>query len=192
MIICNDRKRIMYYYTGWPGSTHDNRVWRNCKVFRDRMNYFDFGEYLLGDSAYSKSTIMVQAFKKHALTAELPGTKEFFNTMLAHVCISSEHCIGILNKGWFPCLKRKNIKLKDGEKEVKELVDLIGACTVLHNLLIDYDKNDIPSEWYNEIQNFIDWSLYDEEEESIPEIDKEGGDRRETVYHSIINNYFMI
>jgi hypothetical protein len=190
MIICDDRKRITYYYAGWPGSTHDNRVWRNCKVYRDRMNYFDFGEYLLGDSAYSKSTIMVQAFKKHALNAELPGTKEFFNTMLAHVRISSEHCIGIL-KGRFPCLKRNNIKLKDGKKEVKELVDLIGACAVLHNLLIDYDENDIPSEWYDEIQNSIDWSLYDEEEESIPEIDEEGGDRRETVYHSIINNYYI-
>jgi hypothetical protein len=90
---------------------------------------------------------MVQAFKKHAATAYLPGDQENFNTLLAQIQIASKHCIGIL-KGCFQCLKQNNITLKNGRKEVEEVVDLIGTCMVIHNLLINYDKDEIPKEWY--------------------------------------------
>ena len=169
MIICDDKKKIIYYNAGWPGSTHDNRVFRNSKLFYNRGSYFSHHEYLLGDSAYSASPIMVQAFKKQAAEAELPGNHEFFNTCLAQVRIASEHCIGIL-KGRFRCLKKNNIKLKNSKVEVKELVDLVGACIVLHNLLIDYDETDMPESWYDNITDDIDWVLYDEEEENIPRV----------------------
>jgi hypothetical protein len=190
MVICDDRKRITYYYAGWPGSTHDNRVFRHSKVFMKRNEFFKFGEYLLGDSAYSESSIMVQAFKKQKAQAELPRSEEFFNTMLAHVRISSEHCIGLL-KGRFPSMKRTNIRLKEGKKEVKQLVDLIGACCVIHNLMIKYDDDAIPKEWYDEMKETINWNLYDEEQEEIDPVETEGSNRRETVYNSIINNYFI-
>jgi hypothetical protein len=26
MVVCDDQKRIIFYLAGWPGSTHDNRV----------------------------------------------------------------------------------------------------------------------------------------------------------------------
>ena len=48
-IICDDKGKIRYYYSGWPGSTHDNRAWRNSKVFLNAQSYFENGEYLLGD-----------------------------------------------------------------------------------------------------------------------------------------------
>jgi hypothetical protein len=190
MIICDDRKRITYYYAGWPGSTHDNRVFRNSKIFRKRAEYFDFGEYLLGDSAYSLSSIMVQAFKKQQAAAELPRSEEYFNTMLAHVRIASEHCIGML-KGRFPCLKRTNIRIKSGRKEIKQLVDLLGACAVMHNLLINYDHDTIPKEWYDEIEDRIDWTEYDEMEEGIEAVEAEEANRRNMVYNSIMNNYYL-
>lgn len=31
LIICNHNYRINHIYIGWPGVTHDNRVWRNSK-----------------------------------------------------------------------------------------------------------------------------------------------------------------
>jgi hypothetical protein len=34
MVVCDDQRRITYYYAGWPGSTHDNRVFRNSKLFK--------------------------------------------------------------------------------------------------------------------------------------------------------------
>ena len=188
LIICDDKKRIIYYTAGWPGSTHDNRVFCNSKLFYNRGDYFSHHEYLLGDSAYSASPIMVQAFKKQASAAELPGNHEYFNTCLAQVRIASEHCIGIL-KGRFRCLKQNNIKLKNGKKEMKELVNLIGSCIVLHNLLINYEEEHMPTNWYDEITDEIDWGLYDEEEEVIAQVTTEKEDRRKFVYNSIINNY---
>ena len=188
MIVCDDRKRIIFYNAGWPGSTHDNRVFRNSKLFYKRGQYFSHHEYLLGDSAYSASPVMVQAFKKQASTADLPANHEFFNTCLAQVRIASEHCIGIL-KGRFRCLKKHNIKLKDSKEQVKELVDMIGACVVLHNLLINYDEDDIPDSLYDEVNAEIDWTMYDEEEEEIACITEDKEDRRKYIYNSVINNY---
>jgi hypothetical protein len=190
MIVCDDRKRVIYYNAGWPGSTHDNRVFRNTRLFKKREEYFSLYEYLLGDSAYSCSSIMVQSFKKAAGQAVLPRNKENFNNLLAQVRISSEHCIGIL-KGRFQCLKRNNIKFKDTSKEVKELVDLIGACIVMHNLLINYEDDQIPEEWYARMEDEIDWSMFDEETQHIANVEEEGANRRETVFESIINNYFV-
>jgi hypothetical protein len=189
MIVCDDRKRITYYYAGWPGSTHDNRVFRNSKLFRNRDEYFSYLEYLLGDSAYSTSSIMVQSFKKHSRNAHLPRDLHNFNTLLAQVRIASEHCIGIL-KGRFQCLKKINIKIKKGQKEVKEIVDIIGACAVLHNLLINYDEDPIPHDWYCEMADNIDWTEYDEEEEEIAQVELDEADRRSFVFNSIVHNFF--
>jgi hypothetical protein len=188
MIVCDDRKRITFYLAGWPGSSHDNRVFRNSLLFLNKEDYFNHMDYLLGDSAYSASSIMVQSFKKLPGSIGLGRDEKLFNTLLAQVRIASEHCIGIL-KGRFGCLKRNNIKLKSGPEEVKELVDLIGACIVMHNLLINYDDDTIPQEWYDEVSNNIDWTLYDEEEEGTTNINDEVADRRDVVFKSIINNF---
>ena len=85
LIVCDDRKRIIYYTAGWPGSTHDNRVFRNAKLLINRGEYFSQNEYLLGDSAYSANPIMAQSFKKQVSTAHLPAHNEYFNTCLAKV-----------------------------------------------------------------------------------------------------------
>jgi hypothetical protein len=190
MVVCDDQRRITYYYAGWPGSTHDNRVFRNSKLFKNRDQYFSHMEYLLGDAAYSNSSIMVQAFKKHFAAAYLPRDEHNFNTALAQQRIVSEHCIGIL-KGRFGCLKRSNIHFKKGKKEVRQLIDIIGACIVLHNLLMNYDEDDIPKEWYDTMRDEIDWSGYDEENFHHNEVEDEGGNRREMVFNSIINNYYI-
>ena len=190
MVVCDDQKRVLYYNAGWPGSTHDNRVFRNCLLYQERGEYFSHHEYLLGDTAYSASPIMVQSFKKNTGEAELPANHAFFNTALAQVRISSEHCIGIL-KGRFGCLKRNNIKLKHDEKEVKELVELIGSCMVMHNLLIDYNENEIPASWYEDMEINIDWTMYDEEEDDVEEVTETNTDRRHYVYNSLVNNYLV-
>ena len=61
----------------------------------NRDKYFDQKEYLLGDSAFSTSAVMVPAFKKGHNT-NLSEKKKYFNTKLAKVQIKSEHCIGLL------------------------------------------------------------------------------------------------
>ena len=86
MIVCDDRKRIIFYNAGWPGSTHDNRVFRNSKLFYKRGQYFSHHECLLGDSAYSASPVMVQAFKNRLVLQNCLPTMSF----LIHVWHKSE------------------------------------------------------------------------------------------------------
>jgi hypothetical protein len=33
MIVCDNRKHITFYLAGWPGSSHNNRVFRNSLLF---------------------------------------------------------------------------------------------------------------------------------------------------------------
>jgi hypothetical protein len=163
-------------------------VFQNCNLFTSRGEYFSPNDYLLGNSAYSSRAIMVQAFKKEVSFAELEGDKKFFNTCLAQVQISSEHCIGML-KGRFCCLKTCNICLKKSKDDVKELVELIGSCITVHNLMIKYKEDDIPSSLYDAVQSEIDWSMYGKEEDTIPNVTDENQERRTYVFNSLINNY---
>jgi len=63
LIICDDAAKITWIEMGWPGSVHDNRVWTKSDVYLSK-NYFNNKEYLLGDSAFSATSVMVPAFKK--------------------------------------------------------------------------------------------------------------------------------
>ena len=69
------------------------------------------------------------------------------------------------------------------------MVELIGACITMHNLLIDYEEEDIPSSWFDGIVNNIDWTLYDEEAEDIADVRDDDKDRRQYVFNSLVNNY---
>ena len=189
LIVCNDQGRIIYYYAGWPGSTHDNRVLRNSKLYSNREDYFAPLEYILGDSAYSSSSVMVQAFKKSRNEGTLPRDKEIFNTHLAKIRIKSEHCIGLL-KGRFQCLKGMNTFIRHGKKDVKDIVDIISSCVILHNMLLNYEDA-IPQEWYQDLLNDIDFSISDEIENiyTVDGVREEDVCRRTTVFHSIIENF---
>ena len=48
----DDKLRIMYYLAGWPGSTHDNHIFKNVHIFQDFNSYSCEHEYLLGDLAF--------------------------------------------------------------------------------------------------------------------------------------------
>jgi len=102
LVICDDTARITWIEVGWPGSVHDNRVWLNSEIYLNRDKYFDRWEYLLGDSAFSTSAVMVPAFKKgHNIS--LSEEKRFFNTKLAKIRIKSECCIGLLKACFNGC-----------------------------------------------------------------------------------------
>jgi DDE superfamily endonuclease len=97
LVLCDDQSRILYYHVGCPGSIHDNRVWRTCKLFKTRNCAVMFSprEYLLEDSAFTASDIMVLPFKS-AAGSELSANYRAFNTLLAKPRVKLEHCIGLL------------------------------------------------------------------------------------------------
>ena len=67
-VINDDKRRIRAYLSGYPGTTHDNRVWRNMVECQRSNVFFSRGEYLVTDTAYEPSEHVVPAFKSS------PGT----------------------------------------------------------------------------------------------------------------------
>lgn len=122
LVVCDDQGRILYYHVGWPGSAHDNRVWRTCRLCKRHSDHFSPREYLLGDSAFTASDIMVPPFKCHA-GSFLSANHTTFNALLAKPRVESEHCIGVL-KGLLPFLK--GIRMKIGfKKHMREIIDCV-------------------------------------------------------------------
>jgi DDE superfamily endonuclease len=145
LVVCDDQSRILYYHVGWPGSVHDNRVWRTCNLFKNCETMFSPREYLLGDSAFTASDIMVPPFKSSA-GKELHGNYAAFNTLLAKPRVKSEHCIGLL-KGRFPFLR--GIRMLLGNKEhMARIIDHVRGAVILHNFMIGqpYEDDWIDSE----------------------------------------------
>ena len=135
VLIVNDHKRrIRYYLAGFPGSCHDNRIWKASDLFKNSQEYFSTLEYLLGDSAYSNSRVMVSAFKK-PVGHPMPQLQEKFNTQLAKARILSEHTIGML-KCRFPWLRSIRLTITTDKKTTQEILMHIHATVVLHNWLI--------------------------------------------------------
>ena len=68
-----------------------------------------------------------------------------------------------------------------------EVMDVFGCCAILHNLLIDINE-DIPIEWLRDIDNGHYWtSDYDGNDET----DNIDNDRRQLVFDSYINDYYL-
>jgi DDE superfamily endonuclease len=82
LVVCDDQSRILYYHVGWPGSVHDNRVWRTCALYKNHEQYFSRQEYLLGDSAFTASDLMIPPFKNPA-GGNMSGNRAAFNTLLS-------------------------------------------------------------------------------------------------------------
>ena len=188
-VICDDNGRVIYYYGGWPGSTHDNRAWRNCKVFLKGSEFFAESEYLLGDSAYSACKYIVQTFKKLAGSSTLTPEKEFFNTKLGGIRVKSEHCIGIL-KNRFPVLKRISTTIK-GRTSIRRVMDLFACASILHNILLDVNDPN-PEDWIKmlELEEKHKWTNDYNGGREVNITGNDDFDRREDVFNSIIEDYY--
>ena len=61
LLTCDDTAKVRHLVVGWPGSVHDNRVWRNCKINRNKSKFFTKKQYILTDSAFTPSDHCVPA-----------------------------------------------------------------------------------------------------------------------------------
>ena len=95
LIICDHLHQIRYYHAGWPGSVHDERVFRNTKVCLKPSNHFSKGEYILSDSAITARCFVVPQHKKPS-NGVMDLYQVQFNTICATPCVLVEHCIGTL------------------------------------------------------------------------------------------------
>jgi hypothetical protein len=140
LVVNDDKRKIRYFNAGWPGSTHDDRVFRNSQLAQDLESHFLDTEYIIGDSAYSPQNCMVSVYKK-PVGAPMHPDNEIFNTKLAKPRVSSEHTIGIL-KGRFPFLRSIRMRLT-GKKSFRKILRYITVCVILHNFLVDRREDEI-------------------------------------------------
>lgn len=173
LIIVDDLRRIRFASIGWPGSVHDNRVWRNTNVFLNPDNFFTESQYLLGDSAFTNSRIVISSYKKVAGRILSQG-QIWFNDLLAKPRSGVEDVIGIW-KGRFPFLRNIRIKIKNRRCMVR-LIRRVKASIILHNVLV---KAPIDDDWLND------------EEDEEDDVDGEAMFRNNAVAHrrEEVHNY---
>lgn len=129
------RRRIRYYVIGWAGCSHDNRLWTNCKVYREPMSHFSPGQYLIGDSAFANGPHMITTYRAPTGGVVEGGNKRF-NDLLSSPRVVSEHVNGILKGRWcwlncIPC------DLTEDPKSMERILKLIDVIVILHNFLIE-------------------------------------------------------
>jgi DDE superfamily endonuclease len=147
MIFCDHKRVIRHYLAGFPGSAHDNRVFRATSIFNRPEDHFEAMQYIIGDSAFENQWFMVSAFKKPK-DRPIPKKEEMFNEKLAKLRIISEHCIGML-KGRFPWLRSIRLMITEEKGSLKHILRLLKATIVLHNLLIELKEQD-KEEWIDD------------------------------------------
>jgi len=174
--VCDDKVKITLVEMGWPGSVHDNRVWLNSDVYLAKERYFSNKEYLLGDSAFSASMLMVPAFKK-GLNAALSKERKYFNTKLAKVRIKSEHCIGLV-KARFQCVRELRWVISS-KRDLAVLLQMIMCACILQNLLIDHV---IPEDWLEEQAELED------DDGELEQHDNERANRRDQVLYYMMES----
>lgn len=133
MIICDDQRLIRQYLAGWPGSTHDNRIYKHTQLYQFAEQHFTDQQYLLGDSAFENGQHLVSAYRcpqGQALNRE----RTVFNHAMSKPRVISEHTIGIL-KGRFPWLRSIRMIITEDRNSLRRILQYIDTCIILHNLL---------------------------------------------------------
>ena len=108
---CDHELRITDAYTGWPGSVHDARVFKNSDLFQkiqeNPENVCPAGSYLLGDAAYPLTEYVITPFRRTGVPFTAEQTN--FNFLHSSTRMSIEKTFGLL-KGRFRRLKFINVR----------------------------------------------------------------------------------
>ena len=154
------KRRVRYYTAGWAGSTHDNRLWTNCKLYKQPSRFFSHNEYVLGDSAFQDAAHMVTTYKTPT-GGTLHGSRQRFNKLVSSARVISEHVNGIL-KGRFPWLSAIPNEINEDPISMRRIVEIIDVCVILHNFLIEHNLNYDDNYFYTPVeQNDIDNEEYE-------------------------------
>ncbi|KAL3690575.1 hypothetical protein R1sor_016884 [Riccia sorocarpa] len=116
-VICDQNKRVIYFFAGMPGSCHDLTCLRRSSLWGrlGSAQLFDNGQYLLGDSGYIPLDRHVCSYKRTGDDMD----KVDFNTCIAHARVGNEHFIGILKARWV-LESAIDIVQNDSDKSVEE------------------------------------------------------------------------
>jgi hypothetical protein len=184
-LVCDDWKRICFINVGWPGSVHDQRMYRNTVIKKNPGVYLSYREYLLGDLVYTPNPTMVHGYKKFGGQGVLAFGQIFFNDLLSSCHSKFEHTSGIW-KGRFPFLTNIQVKIAS-KKDIMFLIKLVKASAVLHNLFVD--RHTVPKSWLS-LEDLINPDFKDEVDEELYLLQTLiGSGHSEGTHHEEVHNF---
>ena len=131
-MVCGPIGEIYDCITGWPGSTHDSRIWRESQISRRLGAMIGERYHLLADSAYPISVNLLPPFKN-------PPERQHrrFNYLHSSTRMAIEKAYGVIKRR-FPLLKF-GLRFRT----VVDSANCIVAAVILHNIcLIHVDELD--------------------------------------------------
>lgn len=129
---CNAQEIFTSIDCQWPGSVHDNRIFKNSNIYNFLKNTAEEC-VLLGDDGYSISPWLMTPWRNPVTPAQ-----QHYNNIFCRERVTIERCFGQL-KARFPILQYKVRSTK-----METIPSIIICCVVLHNIakwLKDEDFN---------------------------------------------------
>ncbi|XP_017473576.1 PREDICTED: putative nuclease HARBI1 [Rhagoletis zephyria] len=126
--VCNENKKILNIFVGYPGSCHDSWVFKNSTLY-NRLPSYCKDYYLLGDSAYPCNKYLITPYKDNG---HLTNANKLFNIKLSSGRIAIEHSFGILKQRF---RQLYHCKLRG----MKKICHFVRDCCVLHNIADEED-----------------------------------------------------
>lgn len=132
--VCDRHGKLTHCFAGYPGCTHDARVFKNSPVaqFLRNPEYFINNSHIIGDGAYTIHPNVMVPFRENG---HLTVRQQNFNYCLSSTRMAIEKAFGMLKVRFrilLDCV---------GPTDVKRIPELVIACCVLHNLCLMH--NDI-------------------------------------------------
>uniref|UniRef100_A0A6P7HA58 Nuclease HARBI1 n=1 Tax=Diabrotica virgifera virgifera TaxID=50390 RepID=A0A6P7HA58_DIAVI len=122
--ICNENRKLLDIFIGYPASVHDSRVFLNSPIYEELPLKCLEEHHLLGDSAYACSNSLLTPYKDNG---HLTAAEKRYNRKLSIGRVKIEHTFGVLKQRF---RQLYHCKLKG----IKEICHFVRAVCVLHNM----------------------------------------------------------
>lgn len=131
--VCDHTLRFTDIVSGWPGSVHDARVFRNSPLYEASEILFDGDSHILGDAAYPLHRWILTPYKDNG---NLTERHKKYNFVHSNTRQTIERAFGLLKGKWRRLRFLDNTKLED-------IPTVITAACTLHNMCIENNEADI-------------------------------------------------
>lgn len=158
LIVGDDDGKVRYYLAGFPGCSHDNRVWKWSKLYQMRNMFFSPTQYLIADTAFESSEVCVSAYK---LVVQNDPDNQLLNDVISVPRVRSEHVNGMVKARWPGAMKRIRKIITEDPQSLKEILSYIDCAMILHNMLVDLRVSEAHDELEEEWLRDLDEDLTD-------------------------------
>lgn len=129
--VVDSRMFFLDCYTGWPGSVHDARVFRNSPLFSFGQKVCQPRKFIVGDAAYPLLQWLLVPYRDNG---RLTHVQKNFNFVHSSTRCVVERAFALL-KGRFRRLKYLDMK------HLQDIAEVVMTCCVFHNVCLQNDDD---------------------------------------------------